>query len=123
MVDGFHVAGLGQDHHPVAWLLARHLAKDAMFYVLRFEQVGVPQQHFRLAQEEKARVAEPKVKTGKDPFLGIAIEIDQGIATDEQVQARDRRILEQIVAAKNDGTPQIVAEDVACWRVLKVSLA
>ncbi len=89
----------------------------------RREEVGVGEQHLRLAQEDKAVVVEGEVKAGQDPALGLGVEVDQRVATDQQVEPGDGRVLDQVVAPEDDAAPEVVVEDVPPADQLEVALA
>ena len=48
----------------------------------------------------------------QDLGLCLSFEVHQGVAADEQVDARDRRVLHQVVPAEDHRPPQLVAERV-----------
>ena len=80
----------------------RDLAEDPLLQVHRNEERVTPQQHLGFAQEEIALFAEGVVQARQDPGLRLRLEVHQGIAADQQVDARDRRILDQVVAPEDD---------------------
>src|SRR5690606_31679261 len=84
------------------------------------EKVGIREQHLRLAKKQKSGVVQGEVKTGEDARLRFGVEIHQHVAADEQVNTGDGRVLNQIVAAKDDGAAQILAKGVAAVVVIKI---
>ena len=100
-----------------------HLGKDAGPQAQRGEEVGVGKQHLCPAEKEETGLAEGKVKTGHDPGLGFSVEIHQGIAAHQEVQAGDGGILDEIVAPENDRAARLGTENVAIPYQLKVLVA
>ena len=62
------------------------------------------------------RVAQREVEVAQDVRLRLRIEVHQRVAADEQVQPRDRRVLDEVVAAEDQRSPQVGAERVALVR-------
>jgi hypothetical protein len=50
------------------------------------------------------------MKAGQDAALRFGVEVHQGVTADDQVDARDRRILDEVVAAEDDRAPQLLVE-------------
>ena len=60
------------------------------------------------------------MKASQDPRLSFCIEIHQGVAARQQIHVGDGSILNQIMAAEDDGAPEVGAEDVAARHAFKV---
>ena len=52
--------------------------------------------------------------------LCFGIQVHQGVAAHQQVDTRDRRIANQVVAAEDDRPPQVLVDDVAAAGVIEV---
>jgi hypothetical protein len=100
---------LGEEH-TVGRGRAGHLLEYASFEVHRPEQAGVAEQHLGLAEEQHPLVGQCEVEPGQDARLGLGIEVHERVATREQVDAGNRGVLHQVVAAEDDRTAQIFAE-------------
>src|SRR5439155_9900716 len=122
-VPGLVIAGLGEDHQAIAQVDLRGLHEDAVLQVDRTEHAGVHKEHLRPPQEEEARVVEREVETGEDLALGLEVEVHEGVAAHEQVETRDRRVLDQVQVPEDNRLAQLLAEDVAGRRTLEVPVA
>ena len=71
-------------------------------FVEHIEEIGRGVHRFGCTQKEIALVVERIVERGKKPFLRLAIEIDEHIATDNQIETRKRRVAQQIVYGKKN---------------------
>src|SRR5262245_48204032 len=80
------------------------------------------QQHLRLAEEEEAAVGQREVEAAQDPGLGLAVEVHEGVAADEEVDPGDRRVLHQVVAAEDHRPAELLVKDVVAGRPLEVLL-
>ncbi len=94
--------------------------EDAPLQIERHKQTGVRKQHFGLAQHQKALGLERKMKAIQDVVLRLGIKVHQGVAADEQVNARDGRVLHQIMPPEDDRAPQVFAEGIGLVMVIKV---
>ena len=74
------------------------------------EPLAVRQQHLGLAEEKVTALAQREVETVDDLGLGLDIEVHQRVAADQQVQARDRGITGDVVAAEDHPAAQVRAE-------------
>src|SRR5437764_4384659 len=97
-----------------------HLGKDAGPQAQRGEEVGVGKQHLCPAEKEETGLVKGKVKTGHDPGLGFSVEIHQGVAAYQEVQAGDGGILDEIVAPEDDRAARLATENVVIPYQLKV---
>jgi len=79
----------------------RHFREDAALQIHRDEQ-GRLREQLRTAQEQVAGAhavaVQGEMKAFEDFRLRLGVEIHERIAADEQIQARDRRILHEVVA-------------------------
>ncbi len=80
------------------------------------------EKHFGPAQEKKPGFLQREVKALEDPPLCFGIEIHDGVAANEQIQARDRGVLNQVVSAENNAAAQFRLEDVPFGRVREILL-
>jgi hypothetical protein len=96
----------------IAQAAVRRALEDPPPEVHRPEAVAVRQQRFGLAEEDVAVLRHREVEAGKDPGLGLDVEVHQRVAADQQIDPRDRRVLHQVVAAEDQRSPQIRAKDV-----------
>src|SRR2546422_2675853 len=70
--------------------------KYAMFYGDGREQVRMREQQLCLAQKEIARVSNREMKPIEDAGLCLRVEVHEGIAAHQQIQARNRSVLDEI---------------------------
>ena len=110
------------DADAVAHRRADDLVEDPPLDVRRAEQVGVRDEHLRLAEHEHAVVVEREVEPAQDPRLRLRVEVHERVAADEQVDPGDRGVLHEVVAAEDHRTPQIAAERVALVGALEEAL-
>ena len=102
-------------HHPdpIAHRVGlAHLPEHAPLELDRREQILVRDQHLGLAEQQHAVVVEREVEPPQDLRLRLGGEIHQRVAADEQVDAGDRRILDEVVAAEDHASPEVLAEHV-----------
>src|SRR6266704_6393461 len=100
-----------------------HLGKDVGPQAQRGEEAGQGEQHLCPAEKEETGLGEGKVKTGHDPGLGFSVEIHQGVAAYQEVQAGDGGILDEIVAPEDDRAARLGTENVAIPCQLKILVA
>ena len=69
----------------------------------------------RLGGTEKEPPARSQGEVGDldDALLGVAVEIDQQVAAAEEIDARERRVLEQVVHREQHGLAQLAADAIA----------
>src|SRR5215217_1751773 len=63
-----------------------------------------------------------EVEVAQDAALGLGGQVHQGVAADEHVEARDRRVFDEVVAAEDEAAPEVGAERVALVGALEVAL-
>ena len=76
-------------------------AKDLVALVDHGEEIGCRAERFRAAQHEKAAGAQGVVQQGQHALLQADTEIDQQVATDDQVEPREGRIAGHVVARED----------------------
>jgi hypothetical protein len=105
----------------------RHFQEYTAFQVHRPEELATRQQHLRAAEEEVTRrvgaAFERKMKARQYARLGLRIEVHQRISAQQEIQARDRCVVDQIMTAEDHCAPQVGAEHVTTVRVLEVAFA
>src|SRR5581483_4180283 len=99
------------------------LRKDAPLQIDRREVARARGEDLRLAQEEITLRAEREVEGGEDASLRRRVEVHERVAGDEEVDARDRRILDEVVAAEDHRPAKVAAERVGAVHRLEVLLA
>src|SRR5207302_2462811 len=80
-------------------------------------------EHLRAAQEQVTVRREREAEVGEDAVLRLGAEVDQRVARDQQVDARDRGVLDEVVAPEDDDAAQLLAEREAAVYGLEVALA
>ena len=99
------------------------LAEDPPLEVDRDEQVPVGHHHLGLAEHQDAAVAQREVEVAEDVRLRLRVEVHQRVAAHEHVEPRDRRVVDEVVAAEDQRAPQVGPERVPLAVALEVSLA
>src|SRR5947209_18087626 len=94
---------------------------DFVLPVHRLKQLCVTANRLGGAQEEKSPRSEGVMKRRHDPPLQTGFEIDQQVAATEQVDARERRVAQEILAGENDRLPQRFADAVTAVLIDKES--
>lgn len=61
------------------------------------------------------------MQTSQHVSLRLGVEIHQGVTTHQEIDAGDRRILDQIVTAEDHRTPQVLVESVATVDLFKIA--
>ena len=118
---GLPAVAIGRAEQPVAEGRAGDLAEHPALRAHRREHVGAGDQHLRLAQEEVAALVQREVEVAEDPRLGLGVEVHERVPADQQLDARDRRVLHEVVAPEDHRSPQVRAEGHACRRALEVA--
>ena len=113
--------GLHDARHPRLHVRAVVLHEHAALDVDRLEEARAAVQRLRLAEHEVAAWPQGEEEVAEDPLLRLLAEVHQRVARDEEVDARDGRILKQVVAAEDDGAAEAVAESVAGRRASRSS--
>ena len=116
------VPHVGEREQRFTDIVSWELGKDAVLQLQGGEQTGMREKHFGPAQEKKPGFLQREVKALEDPPLCFGIEIHDGVAANEQIQARDRGVLNQVVSAENNAAAQFRPEDVAVCRVREILL-
>ena len=89
---------------------AVELAEDPPLEVDRREDVAVRDHHLRLAEHQQAVVAQREVEVTQHATLRLGREVHERVAADQQVQPRDRRVGDEVVAAEDHRPAQVLAE-------------
>jgi hypothetical protein len=74
------------------------------------EEPVVREQHLGLAQEQQAGRVERVVQPAEDARLRLGGEVHEGVAAQQQVDVRDRCVLDQVVAAEDHRPAEVLAE-------------
>lgn len=98
----------------------RHLAEDAAFQVHRLEHLGAGELGFRLAQEQETVVGQRVMEPRQNQILRVAFQVDQQVAADQQVDARNRRVGHEVVPAEDHAFAQFALEDVVVVGPLEI---
>src|SRR5262249_8071478 len=114
------VAGLDSIHQTTARDTPCQLSKDTPPQIYRCKGIRVCKQHLSTSQYEEAIVVQTEMKAGQDAVLRLRIEIHERVAADQQINARDGRILQKIMPAKDDRAPQVFIEDEAARYRVKI---
>src|SRR5712664_2682133 len=70
-----------------------------------------------------AVVLQRVVKAGENPVLRLGCEVDERVATDQEVETRDGSVVHQIVDAEDQRTPKGRLKDKASVLGLEVAIA
>ena len=84
-----------------------------MLLVHRLKQLRERANRFGRAQEEKSFRSKGVMKRWHDLFLQTGFEIDQQVAATDEVDARERRVAQEILPGENDRLTQRLADAVA----------
>ena len=117
--------GLRRGHRRDARLQARRLRRgpeDPVLEIERREVIAVGDQRLRFPEHEHARGTQREVQVAQDALLGLRVEVDQRVAAHQQVQARDRRVVDQVVAPEDQRSAHVLAQRVALVDALEVAL-
>jgi hypothetical protein len=85
-------------------------AEDARGEIERREEVGVSEEHLGLAEEEDPPLAEREVEAEEDAALRLRVQVHDRVAAREQIDARDGRVVDQIVATEDHAAAHVAAE-------------
>ena len=96
------------------------LRKTAVLEVQRGEPVAVAQQHLGVPEEQHALRRQRKMQAAQHISLRLGVEVHQGVAAHQQVDPRDRRVLDQVVAAEDHRPAQVLVKYVAAVDLLEV---
>ena len=70
---------------------------DSRAVLQRFEEIAAPADVFRRSQKQPSARPQRVVEDGDEPLLQVGIQIDEQIAAHDHVDAREGRVLDQIV--------------------------
>jgi hypothetical protein len=88
----------------------RDLAEDAVLHLHRPEQRRSGELRLRLAEEQEPLGIERIMQAGEHDALRLAFQIDQQVTADEQVDARDRRVVHDVMTAEDHAFAQRTVE-------------
>src|SRR5208283_4632532 len=100
-------------------LVAANATKGSHRARYRLEKVGALADGFRGAQKQDPALIQRTMEQRKDLFLFFWLQIDQQIAAGYEIQARERRIGQQILNRKDYRISQVTAHAVAMVLVRK----
>ena len=80
--------------------MLRQLPEHPVLEVGRGEQIAMRRHHLGPPEHEDAAVAERELEVAQDPLLRLRGQVHQGVAAHQQVEARDRRVGDQVVDAR-----------------------
>jgi hypothetical protein len=109
-IETVFFVGLRHDGHPLPPVVLRDLPEDSPSQVDRRKQRRMRQQHLGLAEEEHSLIGECEVEARQHPALRLGVEVHQRIAADQKVDARNRCVLNQVVAAEDHRPAQVLVE-------------
>src|SRR5262249_58948481 len=78
----------------------------------RHEAARAAEHGFRLAEEEMAAFADRVVKARENAVLEVAVEVDEHVAADEEVEMRERGVLGEVVTPEDAPLPEVAPEAV-----------
>src|SRR5262245_32140485 len=105
------------------WADARRLGEDATALIGGSKGVPATQQQFRLPEEQETSIVKRKAKMIENSLLSLSVEIDHGVAANQQVDVRDRRVLNQIMATEDDCTAKVPSKDIPLVGAFEIPLA
>src|SRR5438552_7077984 len=94
-----------------------------MLEIERLEEARPALQRFGLAEHQEALALGGEGVIREDAALRRRLEVHERIARDQQVDPRDRRVLQQVVATEDDGPPDVVAEEKPTVVLMEEALA
>ena len=97
--------------------------EDPVLQVDDREEVAVGEHRLRPPEKEEAAFVQGEVESLEDPLLRLRVEVHEGVAAGQQVDARDRRVLDEVVPPEDDPAPQLSVEHVAVVDAFEVPLA
>src|SRR5207248_9748894 len=83
------------------------LAEDAVLEIHGVEEIGVRKQHLRFSEKQEAVLVQREMKTRDDARLRFCVEVHQRISANQQVQAGDRRIVNEVESAEDHRAAQL----------------
>src|SRR5690606_13802768 len=87
-------------------------SKDLPSFLERLEQVREGSDRLRRPKEQDSVGFESIMKNRQELLLQLGVQIDQQVATSEQVQSRKRRILDHVLRSKDDHLADLLADPV-----------
>ena len=60
------------------------------------------------------------MKPGQHAGLGLGIQVHQGVPAGEQIDPRDRRVIDQVVAPEDDLAAEVLAKEIEAVDMLEV---
>ena len=81
--------------------------EDAPFLGDRLEQVDVPANRLRRAQEEEASLVEGKMQERDDLLLDLRLQVDQQVSADDEIEFGERRVGDQVLAGKESRSREV----------------
>lgn len=115
-------ANMMQHPQALAHAKIRGFRKEAMLQLDGRKQIGMREQHLRLAEQQVPRLVQRKMKPRQDVILHLGIKIHQRIATDQQIEPGDRRVGGQVMPSEDNHAPHIGMDDIAILRPLEILL-
>jgi hypothetical protein len=115
-------AGFRSLLEPPSSAMVRNLDEDPPLQVDGHEEIGVGEQHLRLAEKEEAVVVQRVVKAAQDASLCLVVEVHEGVPAHEEREPRDGGILDQIVPPEDDRAAELLVEDVVRTDPIEVAL-
>src|SRR6478752_3139288 len=104
--------GFANERFTVALTADGTLARQPSFEVYRDEIEAVRHEGFRPPEQQEPALIESKVQPRQHPSLRLRVEIHQRIAAGEQVDAGDRRVVNEIMPPEDHLPAQILAEEI-----------
>src|SRR6185369_1107026 len=91
-------------------MLRAQLHEHPVFGIERREHGCEVDEHLGLAEYEKGAVAQRIVETLDDTSLRLAVKVHQRVAAQEQIDARNRSVAEQVVATEDNASAKVLGE-------------
>ncbi len=95
-------------------------AVQAVLLIDRHEKLGQRIGRFGAAQEQVAARLQGEMEHFKQLRVGVAVQVDQQVAAADQVEPRERRIAQHVLAGEQDGVAQCFTDAVAAVLARKV---
>ena len=106
----FHRRMSGREVQPKHRGRTRFFEINLVLPVHRFKQLSERADRFGSPKEKKAVWFEGVMKRRDDLFLQTGFQVNQQIAATDQIEARERRIAQEILPRKHDHLPQRLAD-------------
>ena len=119
---GAVLLALGQSRH-VPEARARRLGEDPPLELDRREQLAVREQELGPTHEENTAVAHGEMEAIQDPGLRLAGEVHERVPAHQEIDSRDRRVLDEVVPAEDDRATDVLVEEIPIVDALEVSRA